>query len=308
MDEAWCVCRALVHLKQANATEEALYQQYRTQELRKAKGILDEDSWSLLRAEDEDKVVTAIFALIWDGPVMKSAGPPKSFQLKPKEKLTVEGQTGVMAKIFQNAARVLNAPLPHVYVQPHRTGRLLLASVIEDGRLTPAVIVGRDLMSGFRDTEIAFAVASMLALLRPAYYLRLALPALEELEAALAAAAGLSGRPFAARRPETAALIESFAIEIQRRLTPPAAERLRDLVKRLSERPDLRRWRNAVDTAGRHAGLLVCGDLGAAASMIAAEPAPADGPRPADKVRELVVWSVSSNYFAARRHLGITVT
>ena len=100
----------------------------------------------------------------------------------------------MIAKIFRHAARVLNVALPDVYVQPRRSGRLLLANCIERGRLVPAVIVGRDLMTGYRDTELAAVVGAMLALLRPAYWLRLALPSLEELEAALGAAASLGGR------------------------------------------------------------------------------------------------------------------
>ena len=106
----------------------------------------------------------------------------------------------MMSKIFQNAARVLNAPLPLVYVQPDRSGRLLLANCIEGKRLTPTVIVGRDLMSGYRDTEVAVRGGEHMALLRPAYYLRLALPAVEELEAALGAAATVAGKQVSVKR------------------------------------------------------------------------------------------------------------
>ena len=69
--------------------------------------------------------------------------------------MPIEDGTRVIAKIFRHASRVLNVALPDVYVQPRRSGRLLLANCIEKGRLAPAVIVGRDLMTGYRDTEIA---------------------------------------------------------------------------------------------------------------------------------------------------------
>ena len=120
--------------------------------------------------------------------------------------MPVEEGTGVVAKIFRHASRVLNVPLPDVYVQPRRSGRLLLANCIEKGRLVPTVIVGRDLMTGYRDTEIAAcgrrdARAAPPGVLPEAHARR---PS-SELEAALAAAARLVGQP--AGRPELEPLV-----------------------------------------------------------------------------------------------------
>jgi hypothetical protein len=306
LDEAWCVSRALVYRKQATPEEEQFYRRYQEHERRKARGVLDDDAWSVLRDENEDRIVSSIFALTWEGPVSLRAGTAKSFQLKSKEKIKVEDGSRAVGKIFQNAARVLNSPLPHVYVQPERSGRLVLANCVEGGALAPTVIVARDLMAGYRDTEIVFCVASTLALLRPAWYLRLALPTVQELDAALIAAIGLV-RDDVAVRPEIAPLVESFSAEMKKRVGPQTREALGDLVRRLTERPNLARWRDAVDTAARRAGLLVCGELEAAARMVSTEPVLPDGPRPRDKVQDLVVFSVSPAYFATRRKLGVAV-
>jgi tetratricopeptide (TPR) repeat protein len=306
LDETWCVSRALVYLKQATKEEQEFYERYQARERRKAKGVLDDEAWAHLRDDAEDRIVSSIFALTWEGPVALRAGPAKSFQLKSKEKLKVEDGSRAIGKIFQNAARVLNAPLPHVYVQPERSGRLLLANCIENGALSPTVIVGRDLMTGYRDTEIAFCVASMLALLRPAWYLRLALPEIAELQAALIASVGLVRKDVTVPA-ELAAMVASFSAEMQKRMTPQTAEVLRGLVGRLDERPNLVRWREAVNAAARRAGLLICGELEAAARMVSTGPALPDGPTAKDNVRDLVVFSVSPGYFAARQKLGVTV-
>ena len=303
VDEAWCVARALVFLKKANADEQALYQRFAAHESDKATGILDDDTWATgVRHPEEDRAISALFALIWEAAVAPRAGAPKAFDLKPKERLPVEDGTRVIAKIFRHASRVLNVALPDVYVQPRRSGRLLLANCIERGRLVPAVIVGRDLMTGYRDTELAAAVGAMLSLLRPAYWLRLALPAIEELEAALGAAAALGGRPGLGGSHELQAEITA---EIQKRLPRHGAETLRAIVARLPEKPDLARWRAAVDVASQRAGLLVCGELAAAARMLSTE-ANAAG-RPGQRVHQLVSYSVSPAYFAVRAHLGVTV-
>jgi tetratricopeptide (TPR) repeat protein len=304
IDEAWCVARALVFLKLANSQEQALYRQYQANEVRKATGILDEDSWSLVRHPDEDRTISSIFAHIWEGAVALRAGPTKSFELKAKERMPVEHDTRVVAKIFRHASRLVNISLPDVYIQPRRAGRLLLANCIEKGRLAPAVIVGRDLMTGYRDTEIAASVGAMLALLRPAYYLKLTLATLDELEAALAAAAQLVGKKLG--RPELEPLVSAFVPEIQKRLTRPAAETVLALVNSLGK-PDLARWRNAVDATAQRAGLLVAGELAATARMISSESTTAGGMRPAQRVQELIAYSVSPSYFAVRQHLGLAV-
>ena len=306
VDEAWCVARALVFLKQANSQETALYRKYQSLETRKAKGILDEDAWAYVRHADEDRTISGIFALVWEGPVALRAGPTKAFELKPKERLAIEEGTGVVAKIFKHASRVLNIALPDVYVQPRRSGRLLLANCVEKGRLAPAVIVGRDLMTGYRDTEIAASVGAMLALLRPTYYLKLTLFTLEELEAALVAATQLVGKKRPAK-PQIDALAAQFATEMQKVLTRQSAEGLMQLVARLPEQVDLARWRNSVDAAAQRAGLLIAGDLAAAARMVASDPTPPGALRPNQRVQELVAYSVSPAYFTARRHLNVAV-
>ncbi|MEO6777256.1 MAG: tetratricopeptide repeat protein [Kofleriaceae bacterium] len=305
LDEAWCVARALVFLKLANDDERALYQRFAAHEADKATGILDDDTWAAtVRHPDEDRTISALFALVWEAAVAPRAGAPKDFELKPKDRLPVEDGTRVIAKIFRHAARVLNVALPDVYVQPRRSGRLLLANCIERGRLVPAVIVGRDLMTGYRDTELAAVVGAMLSLLRPAYWLRLALPAVEELEAALGAAAAVGGRP-GLGGTSGGELQVQIASEIDKRLTRTATAALRAIVARLPERPDLARWRSAVDLASQRAGFLVSGELAAAARMLSTEAKA--GARPGQRVQQLVGYSVSPGYFAVRAHLGVTV-
>ncbi|HEX5064024.1 MAG TPA: hypothetical protein VFV99_31810, partial [Kofleriaceae bacterium] len=208
--------------------------------------------------------------------------------------------------IFKHSSRVLQVALPDVYVQPRRPGRLLLANCIEKGRLAPAVIVGRDLMTGYRDTEIAASVGSMIALLRPTYYLKLTLTSADELEAALTAAALIVGQK-RTYRPQLEPMIAAIAAELPKRLTRATGEALMQLVHRLAEQPDLARWRNAVDVASQRAALLISGDLAATARMISSEAAAPGGTRPNQRVQELVAYSVSPAYFEARRHLGVNV-
>ena len=304
IDEAWCAARALVVLRRANFDEELLYKKYQAHEVRKAKGVLDADAWTRVRHPDEDRVISSIFALVWEPLVALRAGTAKSFDLREKDRIPIEEDNRVVARIFRHAARVLNVALPEVYAQPRRSGSLLLANCIDTQgprpRLVPAVIVGRDMMTGYRDTEIAAAVGAMVATLRPAYYLKLAMTTNEELEAALAAVAQLLQRTIG--RPELEPLVSVFAPAIKASLTRPVAETLLQLVERLPERPDLARWRAAVDAAAHRAGFLVSGELAASAKMLALA-----GPRAAQRIGDLVAFSVSPEYLALREHLGVAI-
>jgi hypothetical protein len=299
VDEAWCCARALVVAKQATADERAVYDRYRDAETTKAIGILDRTAWAWVRHPDEDVLISALFAAIWQGPIAAVAGSPKDFELRPRERLPVEDGTRVIAKIFRHAARVLDTLLPEVYVQPRRQGRLFLANCVDKGRLLPAVIVGRDLMAGYRDTEIAAEVGAMLALLRPSYYLQLCLDT-DRLQAALAAALQVGGRPdLVPAHPEAARLVD----EIQRRMSPAARDQLEVVVGRLSGPPDLARWIDAVEMTSRRASLLVCGELGAAMRMMSTGPGGVTPRHAAD----LFAYSTSDSYLSARAHLGVAV-
>ena len=300
IDEAWCACRALVVLKRATFDEELLYKKYQPHEVRKAKGVIDADAWAQVRHPDEDRVISSIFALVWEPLVALRAGTAKSFELAPKDRIPIEEDSRVVARIFRHAARILNVKLPDVYAQPRRSGSLLLANCIDTGRLVPAVIVGRDMMTGYRDTEIAAAVGAMVAMLRPAYYLKLAMTTNEELEAAIAAVAQLLQRDIG--RPELEPLVSVFAPVIKASLTRPVAETLLQLVERLPDRPDLATWRASVEAAAHRAGFLVSGELAASAKMMALA-----GRRAAQRIGDLVAFSVSPAYLSLREHLGVAI-
>jgi hypothetical protein len=135
--------------------------------------------------------------------------------------------------------------------------------------------------------------------------LKLALTGTDELEAALGATAQLVGRP-GIGRPQLESLRAGFAAELAKRLTRQTATTLQALVQRLPELPDLTRWRAAVEVAAQRAGLLVSGELAAAVRMLSTETS-ATGRRPNQRVQDLVSYSVSPEYFAARTHLGVAI-
>ena len=109
---------------------------------------------------------------------------------------------------------------------------------------------------------------------------------------------------------DMAAQIRATAQELAKYMQPVHLEGLRLIVRKFIEdgaKANIKRWSQSVELTACRAGLLLCGDLEIARKIIGAEPqAPGDLP-PQDKLKELVVFSVSTQYFVLRKSLGIAI-
>ena len=70
---------------------------------------------------------------------------------------------------------------------------------------------------------------------------------------------------------------------------------------------DLHKWALAVDYTSTRAGFLLCNDLEVAAQQVLSEPIGVGSVDPREKVRDLIQWSVSEEYFELRSHLGLAI-
>jgi hypothetical protein len=102
---------------------------------------------------------------------------------------------------------------------------------------------------------------------------------------------------------------------LKSKIQPAWLEQLHIVVKRFiakqtepgAEPLDLVKWGYAVEATAHRVGFLLCGDLEVAAKMVQMEPVQVGGPQARDKVRELVLYSISEDYFAVRQHLGTII-
>jgi hypothetical protein len=104
--------------------------------------------------------------------------------------------------------------------------------------------------------------------------------------------------------------VQTTAQELAKYMEPVQLEGLRTVVKRFIEegaKANIRRWSQAVELTACRAGLLVSGDLEIAKKIVGGEgQAPGDLPA-ADKMKELLVFSVSEGYSKLRKGLGVAV-
>ena len=309
-DKTWCVCNTLAFLKKADADELQFYEQYKPRGLVKAKNMMSNETWGKLVHPDENRYISAIFAACWQGVAAMKAFPHKDFGIKRKDKRQLQGDPLMFSKLFYYVAQVLNVPLPEVFlVEDNKAADIQLANAIEKTELVPSFVVRPHLLQGKNEREVAFLSARRLTFMRPEYYLKMLLPTNTELKVVVLAAIVMLQPRFPVP-PDTVALVQQYLPEMQKRMPPQALEQLGAVVQRfISAAPEinLAKWGHAVDAVSHRAGFVVCGDLEVAARMVSAEPVSVGGPQVKDKIKELVLYSISEEFFAVRAQMGLTI-
>ena len=165
------------------------------------------------------------------------------------------------------------------------------------------------LLQGRPEKELAYVVGKKLTLMRPDHFVRWphVVPTVGELKVVFLAALKLAQPKFRSNpscRQPVASTCDSFASWCRRSCSsswgwwcsgssPPRP------------RPTSASWSNAVDYTATRAGYLMCNDLDVAARLAQAEPVSVGSAEPKDKIRDLVQWTISDEYFALREHLGL---
>ena len=173
----------------------------------------------------------------------------------------------------------------------------------------PASVAGQTVLTGFTPQELTFIVGKHLSAYRGEHYIRNLFPTLNELKMMLFAAIKIVSNDLAVP-PEMAQAVNTTAQELVKYMQPIQRDSLRIVVNKWMEdgaKADLKRWMQAVEVTGSRAGLLLCGDLEIARKIISAEPQLPGDLSPTEKMKELIVFSVSEQYFALRKTLGIAV-
>ena len=104
--------------------------------------------------------------------------------------------------------------------------------------------------------------------------------------------------------------VSSYLDLLTKTVPPQAREQLVAVVQRFvagKGEADIHRWANAVDLTATRAGFLICNDLDVATRLVQTEPVSIGVADPKDKVRDLILWSISDEYFAVREHLGLGI-
>ncbi|MBK8251487.1 MAG: tetratricopeptide repeat protein [Polyangiaceae bacterium] len=308
-DPAWCLAAALSFLRKADEEERKFYDDYKPQGMLQVKSRLDNEGWfKNLFHEEENLFIGKIFEMI-AGAALRA----KVESLKAKKELPVldprfrqdpATSTVTFARTFGWAAQVLGLPAPALYVRSDVPGALSFAP-----NEPPASVAGQTVLTGFTPQDLTFIIGKHLAMYRGEHYIKTLFPTVTELTVLLFAGMKMVS-PETPCPPDIEKQVIGTAQTLRGYMQPVQLEGLRMVVKKFiaeGAKANIKRWVQTVEITAARTGFLLAGDLDIAKKIIAAEqPLPGDL-TPAEKLKEILAFAVSEQYFHLRHSLGITI-
>jgi tetratricopeptide (TPR) repeat protein len=307
-DRVYNVCAALVVLQGADEEERKFYDQVAGGGLAMAQAALTEEVWQkVIYDAKEERHLSLLFSCVVPVVALARSQDAKSYGLKDKRRLDPNHDPEGIARLFEFGAGVLNVlPPPSVLLNPDFVGDVEIINLREVVGAGANIMVSPSLFTGRVEKDVAFIVGRTLAMTRADHLVlsRHVVPSTVELGAIVYAAYKLCKPSATLANP---ASFEPYLQLFKKALPPQALEPLSSLVPWLDENwrnLDIDGWRRGAERTADRAGLLLCGDLGAAVRVIHAS----RGMGAAEAVIDLVRWSVSEGHLGLRELLGLTVT
>jgi hypothetical protein len=148
-----------------------------------------------------------------------------------------------------------------------------------------------------------------MAYLRPERFVRSAVPSAPALDVALRAALALGGTPVGAggHNGEVDKLAGDLGRLVPKAVSDQIATVGRQLVAERGDALDVPAWMRGADLTSARVGFALTNDLASAARVISTEPIASSPVSPKDRMRDLLAYSVSEDYFTVRKVLGLEV-
>jgi tetratricopeptide (TPR) repeat protein len=305
-DEAWCAAAAISFMQKAEPEEYQFFEDYRPQGILQVKGRLNNELWNKALFHPTlniyvSKIFEAIAAAALKAKMAQMGGgyrpPDKNFRED------VATSTITFARTFGWTAQVLGVPIPELYIRNDQPGAI--KALVADPRASEA---GRAVLSGFQPHEFAFICGKHLASHRPELFIRNLFPAQTDLTVMLFAGMVIAD-PKTPLPQELATNVRATAQALSQFMDTQARDYLGNVVKRFVQegaKVNIKTWMRAAELTACRAALLVCGDLEVAKKILSAEGATPELTA-ADKMKDLLVFTLSENYAVLRKALGVEI-
>lgn len=303
-DPAWCLCQALAVLRLAEPDEERFYKKHRSENAAPAQSALAEPGWDRLMHWDLDPLVTRIFAMIQPTIIRIRTQPIEAMGYDPRYALDCSLHPYPVSQTLYYVGGVLGMPPPLVFQNPNDPGSLGMVHA-----RTPAIVLGRAAFEGQPATQaLAFVAGRHMAYFRPGFYVRHLVPTGTGLKAWLFAAIKLCVPQFPVSADLQGQVAEAMAAMAQD-FQGADKDKLASVVSKVLQAGgalDLKKWVASIDLTADRVGFLLSHDLQAATEVIRATDEASSVPVK-ERMKDIVLFSVSEEYFALRQELSIAV-
>lgn len=309
-DEAWCVASVLAFLSRANEGEQQFFADWRPTGRPQVTARLDDAIWKrCLTHPTQDSNISAIFAAVADAAlkakIAVDAAGGKAPVLPPQARQDRESSSVSFCQTFWWAGEVLGiASVPELYARNDVPGGLTAVAAQPH-----ASVAGQGVLQGLGELELAFVAGKHLAMYRPEHYIKTQFKTVSELTVLLFAAIRMVA-PQTPAPQEFAGQVQATTQSLASHVQPIQREHLKVAVKKfLAEgaRANIKRWAQAVETTAARAGLLLAGDLDVAKRIIASETAIPGDLSAQERLKDLMLFTVSTDHIELREALGIRI-
>ena len=308
-DRLHCTSAALVAMGQAIPQEQAFYERTVPPEIPRSHTVLAESMWQrFVTSSRQDWCVSHVLAAVSAGVVMARARDAVSLGLNPAQKVDLAVDRSSVGQLIGYACRLLGVTLPPVYVSPESEGELELRIVLEGQQVVPSLLLGRSLLTGRTEKELAFYIARKLVRMRADQFLLspAVVSSLDELRVIVAAASKLVHPEFDLPATDLGS-VRKYAEFLRRSVQPVALASASAAIEQIVGEPgrvDLVAWAAGANQSADRAGLLLCGDVVAAIRELL-RASEGHGSDPEASVKDLIRWSVSTDHLDLREQLGL---
>jgi tetratricopeptide (TPR) repeat protein len=305
-DSSWCVCQALVVLNRAEPDEAMFYKRMRSGDVATPQDRFNDQDWfNLVMHADADPLLTGIFALIQRAVIAARAKRPEEYGYGAEHRLDPQQHPYMVVQSIGYMSDILGMAGPPLYHNANDNGFLTFLHAP-----TPSLVLGR-LAIGVEELgqDVAFMTARHLTYFRPGMYVRHLIPTSAGLKAWLFAAIKLITPHFPVT-PDLENPIREAVAALERGIVGPERDHLARIVGKLLQQGqslDLKRWVAGVDLTADRVGLIFSDDLGTAIQLLRSSPEDSSSVPGTERVKELMRYSVSEEYFGIRARLRIAV-
>lgn len=312
VDKAFCIASVLVFLKKANDEEVRLYQKYRRANFVQARQRLSEDAMRKhVLHPQADPYLSAILGVIAPAVASWQAQelPPT---IRERDMVDISVDPSLFSRIANYVKDVLGVTKPDVYLRPQEPGDMALRNIQRNNAVMPSLIVFANMLRGMSESHLAFVMGRYMAELYPPHYTYVALArSTQNLRQVVLACMRATKNLPEMKGPDAQAL-DQIAREVTGRMSAGQRDQLATLMRKFVESggsADVKRWAAAMELSCYRIALLLSGDLAVAAHMIAQEQAQLGSAiSPKDKIKELVLYSISEDFFTVRKLIGLHVS
>ncbi|MEZ4433356.1 MAG: tetratricopeptide repeat protein [bacterium] len=303
-DEAWCVCQVLVFLGQASQDERVFFERYRSRTLKQAQRQLDQRHWGLIFHPEKSPLLDHLFQQLYQFTLPVVARTHKDLALHKRKTLINPEEQTPFNSVMKYVSHTTRLPQPESHRDPQNRPGLRLVPLNP-----PAMLVGPDVLSGRKPQELAFAGAKELFLCGQATFLASLGDTYEQRKMWLTTIVYTLTHLL---NPNAKVQYDPNLREQWNRTIPiPARAEMEKIIQKASTNPQVHlnvsKWLEAVEHTGNRLGLVLSNDLGAAVQVIKNEAGSFSRAPVQDRIRELVLFGLSENYFKLREALGLSI-